>query len=93
MYAIRSYYEVCSPSRASILTGKFAPRHGVTDWIGEASGEAWRKQGRFSKMLPAEYVHSLDTAFVTLPEALVITSYSIHYTKLYEAEKATCRLP
>jgi len=29
---------VSSPSRASILTGKYTPCHGVTDWIGEASG-------------------------------------------------------
>ena len=25
--------QVCSPSRASILTGKAPPRHGITDWI------------------------------------------------------------
>ena len=25
---------VCSPSRASIMTGKFTARHGITDWIG-----------------------------------------------------------
>src|SRR5690554_7955072 len=32
---------VCSPSRASIMTGKFTARHGITDWIGAASGTAW----------------------------------------------------
>jgi len=26
---------VCSPSRASIMTGKFTARHGITDWIGQ----------------------------------------------------------
>ena len=25
--------QVCSPSRASILTGKWTPRHGITDWL------------------------------------------------------------
>lgn len=30
--------QVSSPSRASILTGKFTARHGITNWIGEGSG-------------------------------------------------------
>ena len=42
---------VCSPSRASILTGKYTPRHGITDWIGAASGEEWRKVGRHTRCL------------------------------------------
>ena len=43
--------QVCSPSRASILTGKVTPRHGVTDWIGARSGETWRELGRQNKLL------------------------------------------
>jgi len=35
---------VCSPSRASILSGKFSARHGITDWIGAATGKEWRKK-------------------------------------------------
>jgi len=34
---------VCSPSRASIMTGKFTARQGIKDWIGAASGTDWRK--------------------------------------------------
>ena len=30
--------QVSSPSRASIMTGKFTARHGITNWIGEGSG-------------------------------------------------------
>lgn len=62
--------QVSSPSRASIMTGKYTPRHGVTDWIGAASGEAWRKQGRCSKLLPPEYEMSLKKEEYTLPECL-----------------------
>jgi len=35
---------VCSPSRASILTGQYPPRHDITNFIGAPSGEEWRKQ-------------------------------------------------
>jgi hypothetical protein len=31
---------VCSPSRASIMTGKYTPKHGVTNWIG-SRGKLW----------------------------------------------------
>ncbi|WP_372775375.1 sulfatase [Mangrovibacterium sp.] len=67
--------QVCSPSRASILTGKFPARHGITDWIGEKSGEEWRTMGRSSKLLPAGYEHRLSADFVTLPEALKSSGY------------------
>jgi arylsulfatase A-like enzyme len=62
--------QVSSPSRASIMTGKFAARHGITDWIGEAVGEDWRKLNRHSKLLPADYVRQLPHEDTTLPEAL-----------------------
>ena len=39
--------QVCSPSRASILTGKNTARHGITDWIGAAVGEKWRSKKTF----------------------------------------------
>jgi arylsulfatase A-like enzyme len=67
--------QVCSPSRASILTGKYPPRHGVTDWIGAPTGEAWRKAGRFSKLLPPEYEHGLRANEITLAEVLRRTGY------------------
>ena len=71
--------QVCSPSRASIMTGKFPARHGITDWIGENSGEAWRTLGRHSKLLPAEYVHNLPSEYITLPEALKDAGYSTFF--------------
>lgn len=61
---------VCSPSRASILTGKYPVNHGITNWIGEPSGEAWREKGRHSKLLPAAYAWTLAAQEETLPEVL-----------------------
>ena len=71
--------QVCSPSRASILTGMFAPKHGITDWIGAPQGEAWRKAGRHTKLLPAEYVHHLKKEYTTLPEALKKAGYKTFF--------------
>ena len=70
---------VCSPSRASLLTGQFTARHGITDWIGALAGEAWRQTGRFSQLLPAEYEHTLDTAHTTLAEAFKAAGYTTFF--------------
>lgn len=71
---------VCSPSRASIQSGKFTARHGVTDYIGASSGVEWRKWKRNTKLLPAEYKHNLPHEFVTLPEALRENGYKTFFT-------------
>lgn len=68
--------QVSSPSRASIMTGKYTPRHGVTDWIGEKSGEDWRSMKRHSKLLPADYVWNLPQDEYTLAECLRDNGYT-----------------
>jgi arylsulfatase A-like enzyme len=72
--------QVCSPSRASIMSGKFPARHGITDWIGARTGEEWRKAGRHNQLLPPEYVHNLPHEYVTLPEALKEVGYKTFFT-------------
>jgi len=67
--------QVCSPSRASIMSGKFPARHGITDWIGAPVGEEWRKLQRFNQLLPPEYVHQLPQEYTTLPEAMKEAGY------------------
>ena len=42
--------QVCSPSRATLMTGQFTARHGITDWIGSPSGKDWRKKNRYTKI-------------------------------------------
>ena len=66
---------VCSPSRVSIMLGQFTARHGITDWIGAASGTDWRKQKHNDKLLPAEYVHNLPAKDTTLAEAMKANGY------------------
>jgi arylsulfatase A-like enzyme len=71
--------QVCSPSRASIMSGKFPARHGITDWIGARTGEEWRKAGRFNKLLPPEYVHHLPHEYTVLPEAMKEAGYKTFF--------------
>ena len=71
--------QVSSPSRASILTGMFTARHGITDWIGAKSGEAWRDHKRYNRLLPPEYAHSLATQYITLPEAMKAAGYKTFF--------------
>mgnify|MGYP003633828397 FL=1 len=70
---------VCSPSRASIMTGKFTARHGITDWIGAKSGTDWRARNRYNKMLPAEYIHALPKEDITMAEALNGVGYKTFF--------------
>lgn len=70
---------VCSPSRASIMTGQFTARHGITDWIGAPSGVEWRKYYRFDKLLPAEYRHELPKADITIGEAFKEAGYKTFF--------------
>lgn len=72
--------QVCSPSRASIMCGKFPARHGITDWIGAKTGEEWSKRGRATQLLPPDYVHALPLEYTTLPEAMKEAGYKTFFT-------------
>ena len=67
---------VCSPSRASIMTGKSPARHGITDWIGAAEDADWKRN---TKLLPARYVWRLPHEDVTLAEALREGGYTTFF--------------
>lgn len=61
---------VCSPTRASLLTGKHPARLDITDWIGGSQR---------GELLPAEYEHHLPQDEVTLAEALQEAGYATGY--------------
>jgi len=79
--------QVCSPSRASIMTGKYPPRTGVTDYLGAKFGEAWRDLGRHDKMLPAENGEGLRPDEITFVEVLRRAGYrTLHAGKWHLGE-------
>ncbi len=67
---------VCSPTRASILTGKYPQRTGITDYIGAAQPENW---GRPTKLLPAPYQERLALEETTLAEAFKAHGYATFF--------------
>jgi arylsulfatase A-like enzyme len=71
--------QVCSPSRASILTGKYPTNHGITTWIGDRAGEAWRGAQRNDSHLPPEYDRNLRASEITLAEVMKKAGYKTFF--------------
>src|SRR5215471_9137503 len=61
---------VCSPTRASIMTGKYPARLHLTDWI------PGRKQWPTAKLLTPEFEQQLPLEEVTIAEALAPLGYT-----------------
>jgi len=70
---------VCSPSRASLLNGQFTARHGITQYDGALTGQAWKELNRHTKLLPPDYKRHLDSNDVTLPEVLKEHGYTTFF--------------
>ncbi|MCZ6793572.1 MAG: sulfatase [Planctomycetota bacterium] len=70
---------VCSPTRSSILTGKYPTRTGITDYInppGRNQPDGWRRN---TKLLPAAYRDRLAHEEVTVAEALKEAGYATFF--------------
>ena len=80
---------VCSPTRASLMTGKHPARMDTTDWFGApqpdailaAADEGAKRLARFQKLalLPAPYVAALPLEEVTIAEVLKGAGYATFF--------------
>jgi arylsulfatase A-like enzyme len=60
----------CAPSRASLLTGYYTPRHGIYTVNSAARGDT-----RLRRLIPVDNRTDLDTSFVTVAKALQSAGY------------------
>lgn len=75
---------VCSPTRAAIMTGKNPAKLHITDWI-----EGW--QFPFAKLNVPDWTMFLDSSNFTLPRAFKVAGYStVHIGEWHLGETGKC---
>ena len=68
---------VCSPTRASILSGQWPQRTGITDYIGAPmTPQDWKRN---TKLLPAPYTDRLALDTPTLAKAMKAAGYATFF--------------
>lgn len=67
---------VCSPTRASIQTGRYPQRTRITDYIGAPGKQEWKRN---TKLRPADYSDRLAKDEVTMAEALKQRGYATFF--------------
>jgi arylsulfatase A-like enzyme len=68
---------VCSPTRASIMTGQWPQRTGITDYIGAPmTPEQWKRN---TQLLPAPYSDRLALDAPTLAKSMKAAGYSTFF--------------
>lgn len=70
---------VCSPTRASILTGKYPTRVGITDYISPTGGNQPEQWHRNTPLLPASYQDHLALDEQTIAEVLKQAGYATFF--------------
>lgn len=67
---------VCSPTRASLMSGQWPQRVGVTDYIGAPQPEQWKRN---TTLLPAAYNERLSLETRTLAEMFKDAGYATFF--------------
>jgi arylsulfatase A-like enzyme len=67
---------VCSPTRASVMTGRYPQRTGITDFIGAKQPAQW---DRNTRLLPAPYSSRLALEEQTIAETLRDAGYKTFF--------------
>lgn len=67
---------VCSPTRASILTGQWPQRTGITDYLGAPPPERWNRNTR---LLPAPFADRLSLDTPTMARTLKAAGYATFF--------------
>lgn len=71
---------VCSPTLASIMTGKYPARMGTTDWFGAPQpGNVQKHWTRNKSLLPAPYKEKMPLEEVTMAEAFKKHGYKTFF--------------
>ncbi len=71
---------VCSPTRASIMTGKYPARLDTTDWFGAPQPDTAHKHWTGNKpLLPAHYIEKMALEEVTIAEILNLAGYKTFF--------------
>ncbi len=70
---------VCSPTRASIMTGKYPVRSGITTYINPGGGNQPENWKRNTKLLPPHYADRMALSEVTIAEALKQAGYATFF--------------
>jgi arylsulfatase A-like enzyme len=70
---------VCSPTRASMMTGRYPQRTGITDYINPRGGNQPSGWARNTRLLPAAYSDHLALDEFTIAEALRGVGYKTFF--------------